>query len=72
MFDLGSHKLFVTAKAASNCGLEIIRKEWVTINTFGEKTKEAALREVVQFDVMPLQANRSLGLKLMLCWLYLT
>ena len=33
LFDLGSHKSFVTAKAASNYGLEIVRKEWVTINT---------------------------------------
>ena len=27
-------KSFVTAKVASNYGLEIVRKEWVTINTF--------------------------------------
>lgn len=63
LFDSGSHKLFVMAKAAGNYGLEMVRKEWVTINTFGEKTKEAGLREVVQFDVMPLQANRSLRLE---------
>ena len=43
--------------------VEIVRKEWVAINTFGDKTKEAGLRKVVQFDVMPLQANRSLRLE---------
>ena len=60
----GSKKSFVTAKAATKYGLEIVRKEeWVTTNTFGKKTREAGLREVVQFDVMPLQANRSLMLE---------
>ena len=63
LFDSGSHKTFVTAKAASNYGLEILRREWVTISTFGEKTRKAGLREVVQFDVMPLQANCSLRLE---------
>ena len=29
LLDPGSHKSFVTAKAASNYGLEIVRKEWV-------------------------------------------
>ena len=63
LFDSGSHKSFVTTKAASNYGLEIVRKEWVTINTFGQTVKESGLREVVQFDVMPLQADRSLRLE---------
>ena len=60
LFDSGSHKSFVTAKAASNYGLEIVRRERVTISTFGEEIGEAGLRELVQFDVMPQQANRSL------------
>lgn len=51
-----------TAKAASNYVLEIVRKEWVTINTFGQRVKESGIREVVQFDVMPLQADCSLRL----------
>ena len=63
LFDSGSHKSFVTAKAETNYGLEIVRKEWVTINTFDQETKETGLREVVQFYVMPLQANRSLRLQ---------
>ena len=46
LFDSGNHKSFVTAKAASNYGLEIVRREWVTISTFGRKTGEAGLREV--------------------------
>ena len=33
------------------------------MGTFGVKTRETGLREVIQFDVMPLQANRSLMLE---------
>ena len=33
------------------------------INTFGQTVKESGLTEVVQFDVMPLQADRSLRLE---------
>ena len=42
LFDSGSHTCIslVMAKAASDYGLEIARKEWVTINTFGHDTKE--------------------------------
>lgn len=35
----------------------------MSINTFGHKAKETGLREVVQFDIMPLQANRVLRLE---------
>ena len=63
LFDSGSHKSFITVKAASDYGLEVVRKEWVSINTFGHKAKETGLREVVQFDIMPLQADRALRLE---------
>lgn len=72
LFDSGSHKSFITAKAVGDYGLEVVRKEWVSINTFGHKAKETGLREVVQFDIMPLQADRALRLKLMLCRKYPT
>ena len=38
-------------------------REWVTINTFRQRVNESGLRKVVQFDVMPLQADRSLRLE---------
>ena len=63
LFYSGSHKSFVTAKAASNYGLEIVRNEWVTINTFGQNAKQSGLREVVRFDVMPLKSDRALRLE---------
>lgn len=53
----------MTAKAARNHGLEIVRKEWVAINTFGRVVKESGLMVVIQFDIVPLQANCSLRLE---------
>ncbi|XP_022802638.1 uncharacterized protein LOC111340115 [Stylophora pistillata] len=63
LFESGSQRSFVTAKAARNHGLGIVRKEWVAINTFRQVVKESGLMEVVQFDIMPLRANRSLRLE---------
>ena len=58
MFDSGSHRSFVTAKAARKYELTVARKEWITISTFGQRGKESGLREVVCFDVMPLRGGR--------------
>ena len=63
LFDSGSQRSFVTAKAARNHVLGIVRKEWAAINTFGQVVKESGLMEVVQFDIMPLRADRSLRLE---------
>ena len=38
LFDSGSHKAFVTAKVARAYNLSVIRKEWLSISTFGQKT----------------------------------
>ena len=58
MFDSGSHRSFVTNKAARKYELTVVRKEWITISTFGQRGKESGLREVVCFDVMPLRGGR--------------
>ena len=55
LFDSGSHRSFVTTKAASNCELQIVRKEWLSISTFG---MDSGLREVARFDVMPLHGDK--------------
>ena len=52
LFDSGSHRSFVTAKAALKYELPVERKEWITISTFGQKGKESGLREVVRFDII--------------------
>ena len=48
----------MTAKAASKYDLPVVRKEWVTISTFGQTGKESGLREVVRFDIKPLNGGR--------------
>ena len=58
MFDSGSHRSFVTAKADLKYKLPVERKEWITVSTFGQKGKESGLREVVRFDIMPLRGGR--------------
>ena len=58
LFDSGSHRSFVTAKAALKYELPVERKEWITISTFGQKGKESGLREVVRFDIKPLRGGR--------------
>ncbi len=63
LFDSGSHRSFITAKAANSYGLGVVRKEWLSICTFGQRVKESGLREVVRFDVMPLQGGKALRLE---------
>ena len=58
LFDSGSHRSFVTTKAASNCELQIVRKEWLSISTFGQRSMDSGLREVARFDVMPLHGGK--------------
>ena len=58
LFDSGSHRSFVTAKAALKYELPVERKEWITISTFGQKGKESGLREVLRFDIKPLRGGR--------------
>ena len=59
LFDSGSHRSFVTTKAASNYALEIVRKEWLSISTFGQRSMDSGLREVARFDVMPLHGGKA-------------
>ena len=58
LFDSGSHRSFVTTKAASNYDLQIVRKEWLSISTFGQRGMDSGLREVARFDVMPLHGGK--------------
>ena len=63
LFDSGSHMSFVTAKAARACDLSVIRREWLSISTFGQKTTESRLRDVVLIDLIPVRGARNLTLE---------
>ena len=58
LFNSESHRSFVIAKAASNCELQIVRKEGLSISTFGQRSMDSGLREVAHFDVMPLHGGK--------------
>ena len=58
MFDSGSHRSFVTAKAALKYELPVERKERMTIRASPQKGKKSGLREVVRFDIKPLRGGR--------------
>ena len=54
-FDTASHTSFVTSRVAKTCGLEIIRREWLAVNTFGQRAKGSNLREVVGIPLTPVE-----------------
>ena len=50
MFDSGSQMSCVTAKMANAMGCTVLRKEALSIGTFGQKAGNSEVREVVQVD----------------------
>ncbi|XP_022801329.1 uncharacterized protein LOC111339019 [Stylophora pistillata] len=53
LFDTASHTSFVTSRVAETCGLEIVRREWLAVNTFGQRATSSNLREVVEIPLTP-------------------
>ena len=51
---MASHTSFVTSCVAKTRGLEIVRREWLTVNTFGQRAKGSNLRDVVGIPLTPL------------------
>ena len=58
LFDTGSHRSFITARVATSLGLRPLRKEWVALNTFGQKAVGSNLREVVHVDLVPVGGGK--------------
>ena len=53
LFDCGAHRSFVTKTIKDIAGLNVIRKEWVTITTFGQTEGRPQLMEVVKVNLCP-------------------
>ena len=53
LFDCGTHRSFVTKTTKDIAGLNVIRKEWVTITTFGQTEGRPQLMEVVEVNLCP-------------------
>ena len=55
LFDSASHKSFVTSRAVESFGLRSVRREWLTVNTFGQRATGSNLRDVVEIDLTPVR-----------------
>ena len=63
LFDSGSHKSFVTAKAVDRLGLRPVRKERLGIKAFGRNDAEVEMREVVQFSLGSMQGEKKVKIE---------
>ena len=58
LFDSGSHRSFVTAAAAEKLGLRPVRRENLSIKAFGSNEAENRMREVVEFNLVPVVGGK--------------
>ena len=58
LYDTASHKSFVTSRLVQTTGLTTIRKEWLAVNTFGQRATGSNLREVVGIDFTPVGGRK--------------
>ena len=63
LFDAGSHRSFVTSKAASLVNPKGLRRELLGIITFGQKCTNAEHREVVELKLEPVNGNKVISLE---------
>ena len=58
LFDAGSHRSFITSKAARRSQLAVIRQDWLGISTFGQRSMDTRLRDVVEIKVSPIESQK--------------
>ena len=58
LFDTGSQRSFITAKAVSRLGLRPVRKEKLEIKAFGRKEAEEEMRHVVKLSLLGTQGEK--------------
>ena len=63
LFDSGSQKTFVTAKLVNQAGLPEVRKEWLSICTFGGQEMRGGLKPVVGVNIQPLAGGEGVTLE---------
>ena len=63
LYDSASHKSFVTSRIVNLFELEHIRREWLTVNTFGQRAVGSNLREVVRIDLTPVGGGKVLPIE---------
>ena len=58
LFDAGSHRSFITSRAAQRSQLPVIRRDWLGISTFGQRSKDMCLRDVVGIKISPIGGQK--------------
>ena len=58
IFDTTSQKSFVTSRVVKSFQLGILRREWLTVNTFGQRATGSNLRDVVGIDLTPVVGGK--------------
>ena len=58
LFDAGSHRSFITSRVAQRSQLPVIRRDWLGISTFGQRSKDTCLRDVVDIKVSPIGGKK--------------
>ena len=58
LFDSGSHRSFITAKAVKDLGLRPVRKENLVIKAFGSRENEQ-VRDIIEFSLVSVKGGKS-------------
>ncbi|XP_028404089.1 uncharacterized protein LOC114526762 [Dendronephthya gigantea] len=57
LFDSGSQRSFVTTKRARELGCKMLRRESLSVGTFGQRALKSEVREVVQLDLKSVRGD---------------
>ena len=63
LFDAGSHRSFITSRAAQRAQLAVIRQDWLGISTFGQRSRDTRLRDVVKIKVSPVGGQKGITME---------
>ena len=63
LFDAGSHRSFITCKAARRSQLAVIRQDWLGISTFSQRSMGMHLRDVVEIKVSPIESQKAITIE---------
>eukprot|EP00794_Sanderia_malayensis_P001256 gene1256-biopygen483 len=63
LFDSGSHKSFIWAKAVDRLGLRLTRRERLSVRAFGSSETDVKMRDVVKIALAPLGQWKSVNVE---------
>jgi len=63
LFDSASHMSFVNLRVAKEFSLETRRKEWLSVNTFGQRAMGSNLRKVIGLNLTPVGGGNVLSIE---------